>query len=398
MRRTAVPPRLLASSVLVVTTATLPLFLTASTQLQLGAELGFGTTGLGVLASLFFMTSALSSIPLGRMVERIGWRTAMRINVTFAAAILLAIALLARSATSLGGLLVMAAAAYGMANPAANLALARQAGPSRRALVFGIKHAGIPTSSLLAGVAVPVVALTLGWRWTFALGAAASLAVLALIPPGAGVPAPVATGRGTRPAPMANRRLTSLALGSAFATTAAVALGTFTVGAAVESGFSESVAGTLLAAGSLASIIARVGYGMVADRRRSDGLTGLALLMGSGALVFLALTQTAGTAFALLTVIAFATGWGWPGLLTYAVVHANEGTPAASTAITQAGVFLGAGTGPVVLGWLIDTFSYEAAWLTVAVALAVAMSMVGIVRRAVHRDAALRVGDQPAPG
>ena len=58
--------------------------------------------------------------------------------------------------------------------------------------------------------------------------------------------------------------------------------------------------------------------------------------------------------------------------MTFTVVNANIGTPAASSAITQAGVFLGAGLGPLVLGWLIENVSRTAAWITVAACLGIA--------------------------
>jgi len=53
-------------------------------------------------------------------------------------------------------------------------------------------------------------------------------------------------------------------------------------------------------------------------------------------------------------------------------VNANIETPAASSSITQAGVFLGAGIGPLVLGWLIANVSQAASWATVSVALGLA--------------------------
>ena len=82
-----------------------------------------------------------------------------------------------------------------------------------------------------------------------------------------------------------------------------------------------------------------------------------------------------------LVLLAFATGWGWPGLMTFTVVNANIGTPAASSAITQAGVFLGAGVGPLVLGGLIDNVSRTASWTTVAACLAsLLLSPSGVAR------------------
>ena len=140
----------------------------------------------------------------------------------------------------------------------------------------------------------------------------------------------------------------------------------------MEASLSESGAGLLLFVGSLGSIGTRVTAGILTDRRGSRGFVGLAVLMGVGSLVFVALSRASGVWFVGLVLLAFATGWGWPGLMTFTVVNANIGTPAASSEITQAGVFLGAGLGPLVLGWLIENVSRAASWTTVAVCLGIA--------------------------
>ena len=49
--------------------------------------------------------------------------------------------------------------------------------PDRQATLFGAKHAGIPGSTLLAGLAVPVIVVQYGWRWAFVAAAATALAV-----------------------------------------------------------------------------------------------------------------------------------------------------------------------------------------------------------------------------
>ena len=164
------------------------------------------------------------------------------------------------------------------------------------------------------------------------------------------------------------------------ATWAAIALSTYLVAAAVDVGFSESKAGLLLFAGSAASISGRIAAGHVTDRIGSRGFGGMATLAGVGAIVFAILPATSGAAFAALVLVAFVTGWGWPGLMTYAVVNANRGTVAASSAIAQAGIFVGAGLGPLVIGWVADRWSFDAVWLVVACALtgaAVTVSLVG---------------------
>ncbi len=393
-RTTIVPLRLLLVAILVVTASTQPVFLLGAAFPQMGPELGFGPTGLGFLTGAFFLTSAAASIPLGRLIDRIGWRTAMRVNAVVSGLLVVAIGLGARDLVSLTLLLVASAAAYGASNPAANKALAAQGAPRRRALVFGLKHAGIPTSALLAGLAVPTLVVTLGWRAAYLVAAVVPVLVLALVPKEAAPPADdPADGDDRRHVePLGRRQLAALAAGSALATWAPVALSTYLVAAAVALGFSPSAAGLLLFAGSAVSILARVLAGALTDHIGGRGFAGVATLTAAGAVVLLALAPSTGTMFALLVLVAFATGWGWPGLMTYAVVNANTGTVAASSAITQAGVFLGAGVGPLILGWTVGRYGFSAIWLVAAAGLAVSTATVGAV--GAH---ATRVPRSPTP-
>lgn len=48
----------------------------------------------------------------------------------------------------------------------------------RRGFAFGVKQSAVPLTAMLAGLAVPVFAVTVGWRWAF--GAAAALGLFAL--------------------------------------------------------------------------------------------------------------------------------------------------------------------------------------------------------------------------
>ncbi len=387
--RSGPPWRLLAVTILIVTLSTQPVFLLGAGFLQLGDDLGFGPAGLGALTAAFFLTASAASAPLGRVVQRIGWRTAIRVNAVASGTLLLVIAAGARHVAAFAVLLVAGGVVYGLANPAANQALADYVDPRRRALFFGLKHAGIPSSTLLAGLAVPLVIVGAGWRVAYAAAAVLALIVLTLVPGADGrAVAPPAVDPGRRVAQLDARRLALLSAGAALATWAAVALATYLVAAAVDKGFSESAAGLLLFAGSAASILGRVTAGAVTDRTRGRGFAAMALLTALGAAVFALLPIAAGGAFVALVPVAFVTGWGWPGLMTYSVVNANTGTAAASSAVTQAGIFAGAGLGPLVLGWVVATWSFSAMWLVVAGALAVATVVVGSVGVIAVRGAA----------
>jgi len=366
-------------------------FLVGAGFIRIGPEFGIGPLGLGLLTAAFFLTASLSSPLMGRWVQRVGWQHAMRLDFRAVAVVLAVVPILAHDAVTLGLMMMVGAVLYGSANPAANQALADNTDQGRQATIFGAKHAGIPMSTLLAGLAVPLVIERFGWRWSFVIAAAVAAGLSLLVP--SEVPEPQAavgmvTVRG--PKVKATRRdLVLLAAGSSFATWAAAALGTYLVTATVDLGFTASQAGILQFVGSGTSILARITAGAVTDRRRGAGFAGVAAMTAAGAVVFVSVSVSSGAAYLLLVVAAFATGWGWPGLMTFSVVNASRDSVARSSSITQAGVLVGAGAGPILLGAVIEHWSFQGLWLVVAAGLVVAAVVVGAVGARVtsRRDA-----------
>lgn len=372
---------LLPLSVAIVTLSTQAVFLVGAAFFQIGPEFGLRPLHLGILTAAFFLTAAVTSTPLGRWVQRVGWQKTMVWNMRITALVLGAVPVVARGAWSLGGLLIAAAMIYGASNPAANQALADHSDPSRQATIFGAKHAGIPASTLLAGLAVPLVVERYGWRWSFVVAGVLALMVSFLVPrgPQAAGKGPAAARSTEHPRTTSTRDLVFLAVGSSFATWGAIALGTYLVTATVAIGFTASAAGLLQFVGSAVSILARVLAGVITDRVGGRGFGGIVVLASIGAVAFLALSQATGSAYLILVVVAFATGWGWPGLMTYTVVRANRASVASASSITQAGVFVGAGAVPILMGVVIERWSFSGAWITAAVGLVIAAVVVGSV-------------------
>jgi MFS family permease len=376
--------RLLLLSVAIVTVSTQPVFLLGAAFFEIGPELGIGPLGLGYLTAGFFLASSVSSLVLGRWVQSVGWRRAMRLNVVVSGALLVLIALFGGSLAGFGVLLVLAAAVYGMANPAANLALATHTDPRWAATVYGIKHAGIPSSTLLAGFAVPVVVVHFGWRAAFVLSAGLAIGVFLLIPKHEGLAPSHYLGAPIRGRPLDRTGMIGLAVAAALGAIAATALGTYLVSAAVDGGFSEAASGVIQFVGSGASIAVRLSAGVLFDRRKAAGYVGLIALMGVGAASFAVLPLTAGATFVAFVLIGYMSGWAWPGLMTYTVVDANRTSAARSTATVQAGIFVGAGGGPLVIGAAVERWGYDAAWWIVAAALIVGTLTVIATRRRVY--------------
>src|SRR5690606_35302663 len=179
----------------------MPVFLVGGLAVQIGGEIGFSPAGLGLAVAVYFAVSALTSVPAGTLVERHGARAGARAGILLSAACLLAIAMAARNFPSLVALLAVGAAANGLGQLAANAMLAGVPA-DRQGLSFGIKQAAVPTATLLSGLSVPTVALTIGWRWAFAISAVVALATLALVP---AAPPRLTRSRAARPQPAPER-------------------------------------------------------------------------------------------------------------------------------------------------------------------------------------------------
>jgi MFS family permease len=160
----------------------IPVFLVGGLAVQVGEELDFSPAGLGLAVSAYFGASALASVPAGALVERYGSTRIARSGIALAAVSLIAVAAFARSLWTLVAILALGAAANAMGQLASNTSLSRHVPARRQGLTFGIKQAAIPVSTLLAGAAVPVVALTVGWRWAFVLAGLAAAAAIPLVP------------------------------------------------------------------------------------------------------------------------------------------------------------------------------------------------------------------------
>ena len=371
-------------AIAVATAGVLPAFLIGGLSVQVREELRFNEGSLGLAVASFFAFADLASVVMGRVVEKIGSHWGMRLAAAMSAAALLGVAVLARSWTGLVVCLMLGGLANATAHPATNLSLAREVPPSRQGLSFGIKQASIPTATLLAGLAVPLVAVTVGWRWAFA-GAAVLAVLISLLVPKEEVsrsPKPKRTGE------VDSRRwsLVVLALGIGLGSTAATPLGAFVVESSVNSGIEVETAGYLLAAGSAFSIAVRIFFGYLADGMNSGRLRIVAGMLALGVVGFGMLASGVDYLLVVGVLLAFGAGWGWPGLFNFAIVRSNPGAPAAATGVTQTGASAGAALGPLIFGFVVEAFSYAAAWMLCGAIALLAFIAILVGRRMLVRD------------
>ena len=354
---------MIASAALSTVAAVFPGLASGALAVQVSDDLGVDEGVYGWTFGSFFAAAALTSVVAGRTAQRLGPRRQLMGSLVLVAAVQLSIATVV---SSFGALLVCLAAA-GVLNStvqtAVNLALT-QAELPRLGLAIATKQSAMPASSMLGGLAVPLLALTLGWRWAYAMGALVAMVALVLVMRHVAPQPATKSGAGVVESP--RRALVGAAIVSMSLSFTAGALNAWTVSSGVDAGLSEGTAGLMLSAAAGSGIMIRLLLGFRVDRTTGLPFRLAGFIVLCGAIGFALMSTRVPIVHACATLLAFGGGWTWPVLSNFAIVNANPKSAGAATGLTQMGVYIGVFSGPVVTGILIDQTSYEVMWLTVA--------------------------------
>lgn len=168
-RRPGLTATAMASATTIVTV--LPVFLVGGLAIQLEDDLGMSAALLGAGVATFWAVSALLSTTGGRIAQLLGARNGMLLSVGGGLVSLAGIAFATPQWPWLYAWLALGGVANALGHPPSNGLIVQQVGVRNRAFAFGLKQAAVPAATLIAGISVPVLALTIGWQWTFAIGA-----------------------------------------------------------------------------------------------------------------------------------------------------------------------------------------------------------------------------------
>jgi MFS family permease len=366
--------------------AGLPMFLVGGLAVQIRAELGFGEAALGAALAAAFLIGACAAPLGGRLADRIGARAAVCAGSTLSAVGLVGIAGAAHSWVQVAAMLGLCGLAMAITDPGLAILVARAVPVTRQGLAFGVKEASVPIATLLAGLAVPTIALTRGWRWAFYVGLV-PLAGLALLLPRVdltrrtgSIPAGTSEARAVTADQPPTAALMLVTVAAALGVAAATGVGMFLTESAVAMGLSPARAGLLLAAGSVAGIVTRIATGVLADRDGGEQLGVISCMLAVGAATMTVAASGTGPLLVVGAIGAFAAGWGWSGLLFFSLVRAFPAAPGAAAGRGLAGLAAGNALGPLLFGGAAQTVSFGAAWTGAGAIAAVAALLMWLAR------------------
>lgn len=346
----------------------LPVYLLGALAVQVTQEFEFGLTQLGIAVALFRATGAVAAGLTGYLADRLGATRSLRIAIVLAALSSIGVSGLATSYTSLVAWLMLGAIGKSLCQPAANRLLVNNVREGRRGIAFGVKQSAAPASTMIGGLSVPLIALTVGWRWAYVM--VAVLATLVLLAIGRRPSSARGAARKARPAaaPLRDpRTIVTLALSFGLGTAASSTVPTFYVDAAVRVGTTEQIAGTLLAAASIAAMITRIVTGFAADRIVRGHTVLCAGLLAFGALGLLALAADTPGLMTVGAIVALAGTWGFNGVFWFTLMQAYPDAPGKITGAVSPGGLAGGVVGPILMGGLAERFGYPFGWTFAAV-------------------------------
>ena len=287
--------------------------------------LGVAPSLIGYFIAVVYLGSMLGTVTSGGWLARFG---PIRVSQF---ALVLSFAGLALGATAWLPLVTLGAVViglgYGPATPASSQILLRASPPGLVAFTFSIKQTGVPLGGAIAGLAVPAMILALGWRGAaLAIGFSSLALALAIEPVRARYDrdlnprAPISLRSAFAPVGLVLRtpRLREMTLVSFIYGGVQITLVSYLVTFLTQSfAMSLVLAGLVMAASQVASVLGRIAWGIIADRmigrRTMLGLLGLG--MGLSALA----TLTAGPGWPAWLLFAYAaafgaTAVGWNGV------------------------------------------------------------------------------------
>ncbi|WP_174811716.1 MFS transporter [Salinadaptatus halalkaliphilus] len=364
----------------------------------IGAEFGLTTTQLGLLVTAIYVPTLVLQLPLGELVDRIG---AKRILVTGLVVTSLGVSLSGTAPTywTLLAFALLSGIGQSVFHPADYAFLESVTDAANQGTAFGMHTFGGFAGFAAAPVVTGTIGIQFGWRVALptvgVLGFVYAAALLVLAAPvykrqidaressvTADTDVTDEDGTATLRATVAGLLRPALLFVFAFyfvSMMAIVALQSFTTVFAVDLGFSDSAANTVLTAYLVGSAVGVLAGGPLADRLPFQWVIVAAFGLAAVGIWYSVATAATASLLALVAIfglVGLLMGIALPARDTLANSFSDAGSTGKSFGFFFTGLSLGAVISPTLLGALIDARSVFTAFVAVGGLLIVAASIV----------------------
>jgi MFS family permease len=356
-------------------TTTFPIVVVSVLAASLIAEFEISRAQLGLLITAFGLVGALLSPVCGRLTDRFGAVRSTTLTMIAGAVTLVAIAFSPTYAVLIGAAL-LGGFPNAWGNPSTNALIADNVEVGSRGVVTGVKQSGVQAGIFLGGLLLPLFAVWWNWRVAvlifIAMPIGGLLGMIGRKDTERDRPRTTVLTEGKLPTSI--NWIAAYGLVSGLATSAMIAF--LPLFAEEDQLWSETMAGTILAAVGFTGIFSRIVWSRLAERSLGHGRT-LRILawMTTITSVLLALASLGEFPSWVLVPAAFLFGAGAMAWNAVGMVAVMEIAPThlvgKGTGVVLLGFLFGHAIGPPMMGWSVDTLgTYTLGWLATGVLMA----------------------------